>query len=272
MAGNVSNAKYNKKQIVRSNGFFPRWQFVSQGNTPAAHLFYIQLALEGGCRWIQLRLKNQTREQILEAGRITRQLCDSYQATFILNDHLHLALEVGSDGVHLGLKDLSIQVARQTLGDAAIIGGTANTATDVRMRVAQGVDYIGLGPYRYTTTKLGLSPVLGLMGYRKILQDIGVNSPVAASNNNCLDFPPIYAIGGILEHDVPAIFKTGVNGVAVSGYLSRQVDLRAGEIASKVKLSCATVTEFYSLWKEKNSFECQKVLDSICQFNKAVNA
>jgi len=267
MASNVKN----KKQIVRSNGFFSRWQFVSQGNTPAAHLFYIQLALEGGCRWIQLRLKNQTRGQILEAGHITRHLCDRYQATFILNDHLHLALDVGSDGVHLGLKDPSIQVARQTLGDAAIIGGTANTATDVRMRVVQGVDYVGLGPYRYTTTKLGLSPVLGLMGYKKVLQDISINSPVAASNSNCLDLPPIYAIGGILEHDVPAIFKTGVKGVAVSGYLSRQVDLRAAEIASKVKLSCSTVTEFYNHWKEKNSFGSKKVLDNIRAFNKMVN-
>ena len=267
MASNVKN----KKQIVRSNGFFSRWQFVSQGNTPAAHLFYIQLALEGGCRWIQLRLKNQTRGQILEAGHITRHLCDRYQATFILNDHLHLALDVGSDGVHLGLKDPSIQVARQTLGDAAIIGGTANTATDVRMRVVQGVDYVGLGPYRYTTTKLGLSPVLGLMGYKKVLQDISINSPVAASNSNCLDLPPIYAIGGILEHDVPAIFKTGVKGVAVSGYLSRQVDLRAAEIASNVKLSCSTVTEFYNHWKEKNSFESKKVLDSIRAFNQMVN-
>ena len=76
------------------------------------------------------------------------------------------------DGVHLGKKDMPIDQARQILGEAFIIGGTANTFEDVVQHYRAGADYLGIGPFRFTTTKKNLSPVLGLEGYSSILSPV----------------------------------------------------------------------------------------------------
>ena len=75
----------------------------------------------------------------------------------------------GADGVHLGKLDMPIKEARERLGKDFIIGGTANTFEDIRQHAADGADYIGCGPFRFTTTKRKLSPILGLDGYHSIL-------------------------------------------------------------------------------------------------------
>gem|GEM_PF-729191 len=262
----------NKEKIsslaVKNSPALPRWQFVSQGHSVAAHLFHIQMALDGGCRWVQLRLKNQHREQMLEAGRLVRKLCDRYKAIFILNDHLHLTADVGADGVHLGIHDTSIKAARNILGENYIIGGTANTAAEVISRVEQGVDYIGLGPYRFTRTKQGLSPVLGLAGYREILRAVRDGK----INMACEDAgPSIYAIGGILEQDIQPILKTGITGIAISGWLSHQINLQEMENNSGLKLSCMTAETFYGRWKEEHPSEAKRILDKIRAFDNAVH-
>ena len=182
-------------------------QFISHFNDKYSYLDSIRLALDGGCKWVQLRMKDASEEEFLRNAHQARKLCDRYQATFIIDDHVELVRECGADGVHLGKNDMPIADARRLLGDDFIIGGTANTFDDVLSHYRSSANYIGCGPFRFTTTKKGLSPILGLEGY----QDI-----VAKMKSQSIDIP-IVAIGGITIDDIPSIMQTGVNGIALSG-------------------------------------------------------
>lgn len=182
-------------------------QFITHTNERYDYLDGVRMALEGGCRWIQLRMKDASEEEVLKAAESTRKLCRQYGAVFILDDYVELVERTGADGVHLGKNDMPIDKARRLLGKDKIIGGTANTFEDVKRIYSAGADYIGCGPFRFTTTKKKLSPILGLDGYRRIIEQMtayGINIPVIA-------------IGGILLQDVSDIMQTGVSGVAVSG-------------------------------------------------------
>jgi len=182
-------------------------QFISHYNDRYTYLDSIRLALEGGCRWIQLRMKDATEEEILPVALEAQRMCREAGATFIIDDHVELVKRIKADGVHLGKKDMPIAEARRILGDDFIIGGTANTFEDVRAHYEAGANYIGGGPFRFTTTKKGLSPILGLEGY------ISICSQMKAEGINL----PIVAIGGITAEDIPMIMQTGVTGIALSG-------------------------------------------------------
>lgn len=182
-------------------------QFITHSNERYDHVEGAKLALLGGCRWIQLRMKDAMEIDFLRAAKKIRRLCDEYHATFILDDHVEWVGLTGADGVHLGKNDMPVDEARKMLGRNRIIGGTANTFEDVERLSRQGADYIGCGPFRFTTTKKNLSPVLGLEGYRSITAQMKAHDIQL----------PIVAIGGILHQDIPAIMQTGVTGIAVSG-------------------------------------------------------
>lgn len=172
------------------------------------------MALKGGCRWIQLRMKNASLDEIEQLAVRVKALCRHYEATFIIDDHVELVKKVEADGVHLGKNDMPIAEARRILGPDYLIGGTANTFEDVKMHHANGADYIGCGPFRFTTTKEKLSPVLGLEGYRHIVSQmkaVGINLPIVA-------------IGGITYEDIVPIMETGVTGIALSGSILRADD------------------------------------------------
>lgn len=182
-------------------------QFITHSNERYDHVEGAKLTLLGGCRWIQLRMKDAMEIDFLRAAKKIRRLCDEYHATFILDDHVEWVGLTGADGVHLGKNDMPVDEARKMLGRNKIIGGTANTFEDVERLSRQGADYIGCGPFRFTTTKKNLSPVLGLEGYRDITAQMKAHDIQL----------PIVAIGGILHQDIPAIMQTGVTGIAVSG-------------------------------------------------------
>lgn len=182
-------------------------QFISHFNGRYGYLDGIRLALEGGCRWVQLRMKDASAEEILACAKQAAPLCRSYDAVFLLDDHVELVERCGADGVHLGKHDLPVDEARAILGPERIIGGTANTLEDVLRLHRQGADYIGCGPFRFTTTKKQLSPVLGLEGYRSI---------VSGMRKHGVDMP-IVGIGGITPEDIDALMETGLDGIALSG-------------------------------------------------------
>lgn len=182
-------------------------QFITHSNTRYDYVEGARLALEGGCRWIQLRMKDAQEVDFLLAAKQIGAMCKEYGATFILDDHVELVGITGADGVHLGKNDMPVDEARNQLGANRIIGGTANTFEDVERLWRQGAKYIGCGPYRFTTTKKNLSPVLGLDGYRHII------SKMKAHDINI----PVVAIGGILQPDIKDVIATGVSGIAVSG-------------------------------------------------------
>ena len=182
-------------------------QFITHSNNRYGYVDGARLALEGGCRWVQLRMKEATEAEFMAAAAEIGRLCKEHGATFVLDDHVEWVEKTGADGVHLGKNDMPIDEARKILGNDKIIGGTANTFEDVERLYRQGANYIGCGPFRFTTTKKNLSPVLGLEGYQHIVDQMkshGINLPIVA-------------IGGILESDIKSILATGVSGIAVSG-------------------------------------------------------
>ncbi|NHN27966.1 thiamine phosphate synthase [Flavobacterium jejuense] len=185
--------------------------YISQGNTVDEQLYNIEKTLDNGCDWIQLRFKNGNYNQLLTLAEKTKQLCSQHKATFIINDKVDLAYQMEADGVHLGLDDMQIKDARAILGNQKIIGGTANTLEHILQRVNEKCGYIGLGPFRFTTTKEKLSPILGLEGYQTILNQMKENNIST----------PLIAIGGIQVEDVSALLKTGIHGIAVSGLLTQ---------------------------------------------------
>ena len=186
-------------------------QFISHYTDKYSYLDSIRLALQGGCRWIQLRMKDATDDEVRPVAIEAQKLCREYGATFIIDDRVTLVKELHADGVHLGKNDMPIAEARRVLGPDYIIGGTANTIWDVKGHYAAGADYIGCGPFRFTTTKQKLSPVLGLDGYRRIIIEMRAAH---------IDIP-IVAIGGITKDDIPAILATGITGIALSGTVLR---------------------------------------------------
>ena len=134
-------------------------QFITHTNDRYDYVEGARLALAGGCRWIQLRMKDAPKDTFLAAATAIGQLCKTYHATFI--ERLY----------------------------------------------RDGADYIGCGPFRFTTTKQKLSPILGADGYRRIVSQMKLHHITI----------PIVAIGGILSSDIPDVMATGVSGIAVSG-------------------------------------------------------
>lgn len=187
--------------------------YLTQDLDHISHQEMAATACSNGIRWIQLRIKKQSFAACLRIAEAVKDICAPYGATLIINDYVDIAASIGAHGVHLGKKDMPPQQARNILGPDAIIGGTANTAEDVYHLQQSGVDYIGLGPFRFTNTKEQLSPVLGLEGYRSIL-----------SGNITT---PVIAIGGITPEDIPELLETGIHGIAVAGAINLAADKKA---------------------------------------------
>ena len=186
-------------------------QFITHNTDRYSYIDSAELALKGGCKWVQLRMKDANKELIYNTALQVKALCQKYGATFIIDDHVDLAKAVGADGVHLGKQDMPIAEARKLLGDKFLIGGTANTFQDIKNHYEAGADYIGCGPLRYTTTKSNLSPILGYEGYRKIIEQM---------QDAQIDIP-IVAIGGIVEADIAELMQIGLDGIALSGSILR---------------------------------------------------
>lgn len=174
----------------------------------------VQMALEGGCRWIQLRLKDASDEEFRQTALEIIPMCQEHEAFLVFDDRVELAMEMGVHGVHLGKNDMNPLQARETMGAEAIIGVTANTADDILRFKGWDVDYVGLGPFRFTSTKKNLSPIIGIDGYKEIVTKVREADMLL----------PIVAIGGITLEDITALMSTGINGIAMSGSIINAVD------------------------------------------------
>lgn len=190
----------------------PKLQYISDGETLEEQWTNISSALNAGVQWIQLRWKNAEYQQVYQLAEKVKLLCEQYNAILIINDYPEIAQQINATGVHLGLNDIPILQAKKILHPHQWIGGTANTLNDVLQRIQEQVTYIGLGPLRYTTTKKNLSPILGFDGYKKIISALPHSHP------------PIYAIGGITEKDIPSLLETGVYGIALSSAINKAIN------------------------------------------------
>ena len=184
-----------------------RLQFITHYTHEYSYVDSARIALEGGCRWIQLRMKDTCEELMTETALKIQEMCKIYGATFIIDDNVMLAKSIGADGVHLGKNDMSIADARKIVGDDFIIGGTVNSFEDILFNMqTANPNYFGCGPFRFTSTKNNLAPILGYEGYKNIIDKMRENNIII----------PLVAIGGIEIEDIPKLLDIGVSGIALS--------------------------------------------------------
>ncbi|MBQ8761146.1 MAG: thiamine phosphate synthase [Bacteroidales bacterium] len=213
-----------------------RLQFITHYTEKYSYIDSARIALEGGCRWIQLRMKDADESLLEETALIVQNMCKEYGATFIIDDNVHLCKKIKADGVHLGKNDMPVDEARNILGSDFIIGATVNTFEDILLLCQRTTDfvpvpnshtrtrsqhphpfpnlvpnYFGCGPFRFTSTKKNLAPILGIEGYKNIINKMKEN------NINI----PLVAIGGITKDDIPELINVGVDGIAMSGSILR---------------------------------------------------
>lgn len=223
---------YTKK--IKMSTSISRLQFITSPSSKHGIMSQIEQVVLGGCNWVQLRMKNEDEKEVEKTALLAFSFCMDNDAKLIINDRVELAARIGADGVHLGKKDMPPSEARQILGPQAIIGGTANTFEDIQELVKQGVDYIGLGPYRFTSTKQNLSPVLGIESYQQI---------IAQCKEAQIDVP-IIAIGGLETEDFKGLFNAGVHGVALSSYINQKDQPGAATLEIMVKIGQLSSTNW----------------------------
>lgn len=190
-------------------------QFITNTEAAATPAEQVKGVIAGGCRWVQIRMKDASDEEISRVVEDVKPLCLETETFLILNDRVELAKKLDVGGVHLGKTDMLPSKARLLLGPAAVIGVTANTIDDVKAVRSLDIDYIGMGPYADTRTKKNLAPILGLEGIRNLcteMEQLEINISHVA-------------VGGIGLADVVPIMEAGSNGIAVSGAIAFADDI-----------------------------------------------
>jgi thiamine-phosphate pyrophosphorylase len=181
----------------------PKLHYISEGSSPKEHLENIQKACSSGSELVQLRLKNVSKKEFLKFATAAREITSHFQTRLIINDHYKIAKAIKADGIHLGQSDSCPTIARAYLYNWQIIGGTANTIQDCETLIHKNVDYISLGPFRFTTSKENLSSALGLNGYTAIMEALKTEIP-------------IIGFGEITAQDVTDLLVTGISGIALA--------------------------------------------------------
>jgi thiamine-phosphate pyrophosphorylase len=193
------------------------------------HQQQVRNACEVGVKWVQLRVKNKSLDEWMNIAREVKLITDEFGATLIINDNVLIAKEIDADGVHLGQQDLNWKEARKILGEEKLIGFSTHSFEGLNEAKNFDVDYFGLGPFRFTSTKEKLNAVLGLDGIEKIISKAR-GEKISKT---------IIAIGGIQLQDVDVIMNAGANGIAVSSAINLASDSRLAvsqfifELASK---------------------------------------
>lgn len=181
-------------------------QCITWDGSTASHAEQVKRLCEAGAKWIQLRMKEADERDVEKVAAEILPCCEDHDALLVINDYLQVALTVGAGGVHLGKTDMNWKAARDLAGPDLVLGGTVNSLSDAREALAsRSLDYVGVGPYRYTATKQNLAPVMEKKEFSELLQFLG-------------DLPKV-VIGGVLPEDLPAIAAMDAEGVAVSSGL-----------------------------------------------------
>jgi thiamine-phosphate pyrophosphorylase len=168
----------------------------------------VEAALQGGVRLVQYRDKEPDDTIRLMRAKSLRSLCQRYQALFIVNDRVDLALAADADGVHLGQQDLPVETARHLLGPHRLIGRSTTNPAELKQAMAEDVDYIGVGPVYATPTKADKA-VAGLDYVR-----------YAAAHSA----RPWFAIGGIDHQTLAQVMEAGAQRVAIVRAIMQAAD------------------------------------------------
>ena len=207
--GKLEEVGFSSFAMLSALWELPRTMFISHQNARFDYVSGCKEALRGGIRFVQLRMKDASDDDVLAIAKILRPECDKYAALLTVDDRINLLEKGLFDGVHLGKNDMPIAEAKKLTGNNFLLGATCNTADDVFAAIADGADYIGMGPFRFTTTKKNLSAILGLEGYCNIMQKLQSRGLKMS----------IYAIGGITVADLENLKQTGIYGVAISSVI-----------------------------------------------------
>lgn len=191
-------------------------QYITNTDSRISPAEQVKAVIAGGCRWVQIRMKDASDEEIAKVVEEIKPLCIETETFLILNDRVELAKTLDVGGVHLGKTDMLPSKARMILGPAAVIGVTVNTIDDIKAVRSLDIDYLGMGPYAMTDTKKNLAPILGLEGIRDLCTEM---------QNMEIDISHV-AVGGITLDDVVPLMEAGSNGIAVSGAIAFADDIK----------------------------------------------
>ncbi len=196
------------------------------------HEEIVRMMLAGGARLIQLRDKDASAKEMLDAARACLPLTQAAEARLIINDRVDVALTAGADGVHLGQEDLSVEEARDILGEDKIIGISTHTLDQFRAAMETSANYIAVGPVFHTQTKENPSPIVGLNLLREA---------------KALADRPLVAIGGISIDRAAEVIAAGADSVAVISALYPFGEIRdfftKPDITGRVQAFLKTLTE-----------------------------
>jgi thiamine-phosphate pyrophosphorylase len=171
---------------------------------------FVSECIEGGVDVVQLRDKDATARRIVELARLVTGICNDLDVPFILNDRPDLALDAGADGVHVGQDDVSAGLARQLMGEEAIVGLSTHAPEEVLASVAEPVEYVSAGPVVPTPTKPGREAT-GIEYLRLAVAEAG---------------RPVFVTGGVSPETVPDLAAAGARHFVVVRYLTEADDPR----------------------------------------------
>lgn len=172
--------------------------------------------IRGGVRILQLRAKGVPPEQVRELALRMQPICRAGGAIFVLNDYPAMAAEIGADAVHVGQDGGSMESVRAIVGPDMIIGRSTHSPEQAVAALQEGADYIGFGPLFPTGTKPG-RPSIGLQDIRRVRAEL----------HNL----PMFCIGGINGHTLPAVLEAGAQRVVIVSWLLQQTDISAAAAA-----------------------------------------
>lgn len=173
-------------------------------------LHQVELAIEGGATFIQLREKNLDEQHFLKEAVDIQELCKKHHIPFVVNDNVAIALQMNADGVHVGQSDMEAGKVREKLGADKILGVSAETVEQAILAEKNGADYLGVGAVFPTGSKTDAADV-SLDTLREICKSVSI---------------PVVAIGGISQQNVCELKGTGIVGIAVISAIFGQSDIK----------------------------------------------
>ena len=195
--------------------YISKFHYLTQDLPQRSHIEQTEIACKAGANWIQYRCFTKSDEELIEDLHQVASICDEWGATLILTDHYHLLDRVDAQGVHLENMNADYKSIREIISNEKTLGASAISIKDIQRIHSTGVvDYIGCGPFSFTKTKPNDYPLLGINGYRELIQkmhELGINIP-------------LLAVGGISIDNTEALLETGIFGIAVSSAVNMADD------------------------------------------------
>ena len=192
-------------------------QFITNSDSQINVVDQIKGAIAGGCRWIQVNMKDASDDDIKCVINEVKPLCQESESILILSDKVELVKELELDGVHLDKGAMLPTQAREILGAGPIIGVAANSFSDISQIRYFDIDYISVGPYKHPESSTADSPIVSIYDYASIMAQI---------HEQQIELP-IVAFGDIETTDIQGLWATGINGIAVSNAIANANDISA---------------------------------------------